>query len=275
MMGREAYHSRLRTRGINKTLYWALRLPMQPLLLAYFRVGRAGRQNIPRHGAAILASNHRSFLDPFIISMLTRRPVYYVAKKELFAKPRQAWLLNALGAFPVDRGNSDQDAIDTARTLLDRGEMVLVFPEGTRVRPGPLGTPRRGIGRLALETGVPVIPIAIHGTEALRKGWRVYPHKVQVRAGASITFARVESPSPELAAAVTNRVWPSVELVWQSLGGEPSTPLICEPHWPASEPSRWVFIRNPALISRRRRSERQAIAAVVSQADDDPNEAQR
>lgn len=273
-MGREAYHSRLRTRGINKPLYWLLRSALQPLLFAYFRVGRAGRHNIPRHGPAILASNHRSFLDPFVIATLTRRPVHYVAKKELFEKRGRAWLMNALGAFPVDRGNSDQDAIDTARVLLQRGEMVLIFPEGTRVRPGPLGTPRRGLGRLALEAGVPVVPIAVHGTEALRKGWRVYPHKVRVRAGAPIEFAHVEAPSQELAAAVTNRVWPSVELVWQSLGGEPSTPIVCEPQWPAAEPGRRIFVRNPLLTGVRWRGDRDAVTARRSHDDDDRGEAQ-
>ena len=246
-MGRQAYHDRLRTQGINKALYWALRLPMQPLLLLYFRISRKGADFVPRVGGAILAANHRSFLDPFVIAMLTRRPLYYVAKKELFTKRRRAWLLNALGAFPIDRGNSDQDAVDTARLLLERGELVLIFPEGTRVRPGPLGAPKRGIGRLALETGVPVIPVAVFGTEALRKGWRVYPHKVKIRAVAPLAFQRTEAPSKDLASAVTDRIWPSVELAWESLGGEPSTPLPAVSDWPAAEPNRRVFVRNPQL----------------------------
>jgi glycerol-3-phosphate dehydrogenase (NAD(P)+) len=273
-MGREAYHSRLRTHGVNKPLYWALRLPTQPLLFAYFRLRRIGRLNIPREGAAILAANHRSFLDPFVISMLTRRPIYYVAKKELFEKRGRATLMNSLGAFPIDRGNSDQEAVDTARMLLERGELVLIFPEGTRVRPGPLGAPKRGIGRLALETGVPVVPIAVHGTEALRKGWRVYPHKVQVRATAPIAFPRVESPSQPQAAAVTNRIWPSVELAWESLGGEPSRALECGPDWPSSKPGRRTFTLSPALIQRRRRDQREQVAAGVSQDDDRRREAQ-
>ena len=146
-MGRDDYHARLRTQGINKPLYWGLRALTQPLLFLYFRISRTGADFIPREGGAIIAANHRSFLDPFVIAMLSHRPMYYVAKKELFVKPGRAWLMNALGAFPIDRGASDQDAVDTARMLLERGELVLIFPEGTRVRPGPLGVPKRGIGR--------------------------------------------------------------------------------------------------------------------------------
>lgn len=266
-MGREAYHARLRTQGINKPLYWALRLLTQPLLFAYFRISRTGAQYIPREGGAIIAANHRSFLDPFVIAMLTRRPMYYVAKKELFMRPRRAWLLNALGAFPVDRGNSDKDAVDTARLLLERGELVLIFPEGTRVRPGPLGAPKRGIGRLALETGAPVVPVAVFGTESLRDGWRVYPHKVRVRAVAPLAFQRADAPSQPLAAAVTSRIWPSVELAWESLGGEPSTPRQSEPEWPTNEPSRRIFIRNPQLAGRRLGHGRERVVASADLED--------
>ena len=202
-------------------LYWLVRAVLQPFFHLYFRLSRIGREHVPADGPFIVAANHRSFLDPFIIATIARRPLYYVAKRELFEKRWQGWLLNALGAFPVDRGNSDAEMLATARAILARGDSVLIFPEGTRIRPGSLGRPRRGVGRLALETGVPVVPVAVIGTEAVRNKWRIRPHKVRVRIGRPLTFPRVQTPSPELAAAVTDRIWPCVMLQWEWLGGLP------------------------------------------------------
>ena len=180
---------------------------------------RLGREHIPHKGPVILPANHRSFLDPFVIGCLARRPVYYVAKKELFAHPVVGWLLNRLGAFPIDRGAGDQQAMDTARLILERGDCVVVFPEGTRQRPGPLGSPRRGVGRLALQTGAPVVPVAVPGTEAVRRGWRIRPHRVTLRCGEPLRLPRVENPTPAQAGALTDRIWPRVELQWEWLGG--------------------------------------------------------
>jgi glycerol-3-phosphate dehydrogenase (NAD(P)+) len=221
-MDREALLSRARTRGVSPLVYWCVRAVLQPFFHVWFRLSRIGREHIPATGPAIIASNHRSFLDPFVIAVMARRPIYFVAKKELFLfHPAVSWLLSALGAFPIDRGASDQESMATARAILARGDIVLMFPEGTRIRPGALGRPKRGVGRLALETGAPVVPVAIIGTEAVRRGWRIRPHKVRIRAGRALTFPRVERPSPALAGAVTDRIWPCVELQWEWLGGVP------------------------------------------------------
>src|SRR3954468_2236644 len=216
-----ALHTRARTRGVNPVVYWIVRAVLQPFFHLYFRVQRTGREHIPAKGPCIIAANHRSFLDPFLIGIMLRRPIYFVAKKELFARRWQAWILNALGAFPVDRGAGDTGAMDTARHILERGDCVVIFPEGTRVRPGPLGKAKRGVGRLALETGAPVVPVAVIGTEAIRRGWRIRPHKVRIRAGRALTFPHVEQPTPRLGAAVTARIWPCVALQWAWLGGAP------------------------------------------------------
>jgi glycerol-3-phosphate dehydrogenase (NAD(P)+) len=221
-MDHEQLHRRARERGVNRLVLFVFRVTLTPFFLVYLRMERIGREHIPAEGPVILASNHRSFFDPFIIGTMTRRPVYYVAKKELFACSRiLSWLLSALGAFPVKRGAGDQNTIDTAETILERGEIVLMFPEGTRTRPGALGKPRRGVGRLALETGAVVVPVAIIGTDDIRNGWRIRPRKVRLRAGRPLRFPIVENASPALAGAVTDRIWPMVMLQWEWLGGLP------------------------------------------------------
>jgi glycerol-3-phosphate dehydrogenase (NAD(P)+) len=220
-MDHEVLHRRAREHGANPIVYWLVRAVLQPFFLIYFRMSRIGREHIPAEGPVIIASNHRSFLDPFVIATMARRPMYYVAKKEIFVWGWEAWLLNALGAFPVDRGAGDAEMIKTAEAILRRGDIVLMFPEGTRTRPGALGKPKRGVGRLALETGAPVVPVAVIGTEAVRRGWRFRPHKVRIRAGRPLRFPQVENASPALAMAVTERIWPCVMLQWEWLGGLP------------------------------------------------------
>jgi glycerol-3-phosphate dehydrogenase (NAD(P)+) len=123
------YHARTRRRGVNPLVYWVVRAVLQPAILLWFRVSRTGHRNIP-DGPVILAANHRSFLDPFVIGICLRRPIYFVAKKELFRNRLQAWLLNCLGAFPVRRGESDEESVPTALELLERGQAVVSSPRG-------------------------------------------------------------------------------------------------------------------------------------------------
>ncbi len=217
----DALHARARHKGVNPLVYWLVRALFQPFFHLYFRLSRIGREHVPESGPVIFCANHRSFLDPFVIATIARRPMYYVAKQELFKHRLVAWFLNSLGAFPVNRGAADQDMMATAKAILDRGDAVLIFAEGTRIRPGALGRPKRGVGRLALESGAPVVPVAVIGTEAVRKGWRIRPHKVRIRVGSPLTFPKVEQASPQLAAAVTDRIWPNVMLQWEWLGGLP------------------------------------------------------
>jgi glycerol-3-phosphate dehydrogenase (NAD(P)+) len=216
-------HSLARERGVNPFLYWIVRALLAPFFRVYFGLRRIGTEHIPSEGSVLLAANHRSFLDPFVIGTCLGRQLRFVAKSELFEKRWQARLLLALGAFPICRGESDERAIKTASVILERGGAVGIFPEGTRVRPGPLAEPKRGVGRLALETGAPVVPVAVLGTEDVRNGWRIRPRRVNIRCGRPLTFPRpLEGPATaHLAQEVTARVWSCVELQWEWLGGMP------------------------------------------------------
>jgi glycerol-3-phosphate dehydrogenase (NAD(P)+) len=220
----QRYHAYAREHGVNRLLYVVARAILAPAFLIWLRLSRTGREHLRGiKGGLIVASNHRSFLDPFVIgaTLPWRRPMQYVAKVELFERRWQGWVLSRVGAFPIRRGQSDDTAMETARLVLERGGTVCIFPEGTRIRSGSLATPKRGVGRLALETGASVAPFAVHGSEHVRRGWRIRPRKVKLRVGRPMTFPRTEHPSPALAATVTARIWPNIELQWEWLGGLP------------------------------------------------------
>ncbi len=188
-----AHHQRIRRRGVNAPLYWAVRAVLQPLIMAWFRVRRHGREHVPRTGAVIVAANHRSFLDPFVIGCCVRRPVYFVAKRELFEKRLKAWILNALGAFPLRRDESDGETLETARAVLRRGDVVVIFPEGTR-QSGPALQPLfEGAAYVAARTQVPIVPVGIGGSEkALPKGKKLpRPVKIHILVGEPLAPAPI------------------------------------------------------------------------------------
>jgi 1-acyl-sn-glycerol-3-phosphate acyltransferase len=178
---------------------------------------RVGREHVPKDGPVLLAANHRSFLDPFIVAVCVRRPVYFVAKRELFEKRWQGWLLNALGAFPIRRGESDDESMDTALEILKRGDVVVIFPEGTRIRTGSLGKAKRGVGRMALESGAPVVPVTIHGSLGIRSWRRLRFPKVTIQYGEPLVFEAVERPSREQAQEAAERIFEPVREMYAAL----------------------------------------------------------
>lgn len=186
-------------------LYRGLRKMLLPIFTFLFRPTVDGRSNLPGSGAFVLAANHRSFFDSVFQGLVIDRPIHWMAKSELFKYPLIDRLLVNLGAFPVRRGQSDRQAIETAEKLLAAGEIVAVFPEGTRVREG-LGQPRRGAARLAVDAGAPIVPMAIVGTEkgALRRA--IWHQGERVR---MVIANPIETDAGE-AESVTEEVWPEV-----------------------------------------------------------------
>lgn len=145
-----------------------------PLTLLY-HIKIKGAENWPARGPAIIASNHASNLDPCLLGIAYPGQICWMAKAELWKIPGLGWLVTKLGAFPVRRGEPDRDAIRRARGLLKEGWVVGMFPEGTRQREGRLGEPHAGVGMLALEPDVPVVPVRVRGHERIIRGGR--PHR--------------------------------------------------------------------------------------------------
>jgi len=213
----EEAHRRARERGPSRVLYAVVRALVVAFMRVWFRLSITGAEHIPDEGAAIVTPNHKSFWDSFFVGAATRRPVRFMGKSELFGGGKGP-LLVALGAFPVRRGSADADALETARVILRQGGLLSLFPEGTRIRdPSGLGEPRRGAARLALETGAPLVPAAITGTDRLFLGPLPKPKRVQVAFGAPIPVHELE-PTPEAAATLLDdRLWPEVEGQFRTL----------------------------------------------------------
>jgi 1-acyl-sn-glycerol-3-phosphate acyltransferase len=210
-MTNEEAHRLAREKGVSRPLYALVRGAVVPLFRLYFRMRITGAKNVPKEGAAILTANHKSFWDSFFLGVCTRRHLRFMAKTELI-QARYGPLLVRLGAFPVKRGEADDDAMETAREVLRQGGLLALFPEGTRIRdPDELGDPKRGAGRLAIEMGVPLVPAAISGSEDLFAGGVPKPKRVQVAFAEPIPVDRLDA-GPEAAGELTEKIlWPEVE----------------------------------------------------------------
>lgn len=146
-----------------------------PFIAPVFRFQVVGKKEVPSTGGVILAANHVSYLDPIFIGVaLVERQLYFMAKDELFQSPLFAALIRELNAFPVRRGQVDYAGIRQCLRLLEKGEVLLMFPEGTRGDGLALGKAEEGIGFLAAHAGCPVVPVHVQGTDrVLPKGRRV------------------------------------------------------------------------------------------------------
>lgn len=174
----------------------------------FYKVEVFGRENIPMEGAFILTPNHCSNFDPPLIAMSLERPAYFMAKVELFRVPILKWIVQWLGAFPVRRGAVDTVAIRHATAILERGDILGMFPQGNRRKEGSFDKLRSGAASLAIRMGVPIIPVAIIGSEKMRRG------HVAVHIGHPFAVEQGE-PTPEAIKAVNEKLSTEMERLYR------------------------------------------------------------
>ena len=214
-MSDEEAHEFAREHGTS-WVYAFARFILTPIAKVWFRLKVTGSELVPAEGPVIVAPNHKSIVDPFFIGLATKRRLHFMAKAELF-EGRSARVLAGLGAYPVRRGTADPEALETSRIHLEKGRVIALFPEGTRHRdPEALRSPRRGAGRLAIESQAPIVPSAITGTERFPR-----PTRIQVAFAPAIEPAELEVTPAAAAELIENQVWPEVEREFHRLRANP------------------------------------------------------
>jgi 1-acyl-sn-glycerol-3-phosphate acyltransferase len=192
----DRYHAIVRDHEPEAKVYEVVRVTTVLWALLAYRARGFGSERVP-NGPVILAPNHASFMDHFFTGAFIRRRVQFMGKSQLF-KGIGAWVFSHGGVFPVRRGHHDEEAFVTAFRILARGGAVVMYCEGGRSRTGQLAEEARpGIGRLALESGVPVVPVAILGSYQVRNWKRLHFPTVTVQFGKPFRFEAVASATRE------------------------------------------------------------------------------
>ena len=190
------FHERVRDHP-PEWIYEVVRVVTMMNALLLFRARGYGSENVP-NGPVIMAPNHASFMDHFFAGAFVRRHVQFMAKSQMFGSGPLSWIYSHGGVFPVRRGHHDEAAFTTAFRILDRGGVVGMYVEGGRTRTGAIAAEAKpGIGRLALESGAPVVPVAILGSHRVRNWTRLRFPNVIVQYGPAVAFERVERSTRE------------------------------------------------------------------------------
>ncbi|GAA0369579.1 lysophospholipid acyltransferase family protein [Bacillus horti] len=187
-------------------LYTIFRSLFRVFFRVFYRYQVIGREHIPAEGGTLLCCNHISNLDPPLLGSSIERKVRYMAKAELFKIPVLSFLIRSFGAFPVKRGGADRQVLKTSLALLKEGNVLGVFPEGTRSRTGELGKAFTGVGLFALKEECSVVPAAILGPYKLFK-----PIHVVIGKPIDMSDLRQEKVNSELAREATDRIMGHIE----------------------------------------------------------------
>ena len=183
---------------VDRIVYTTCRTLVVWIGAVLFRVRVEGRENVPRSGGCIIAPVHRSNLDTPILGFITRRRMRYMGKDTLWSNKAMAWFVSALGGFPVARGTADREALRSCQAVLERGEPLVMFPEGTR-KSGPVVQEIfDGPAFVASRTGAPIVPVGIGGSErVMPKGSKlIRPKKIVIIVGKPITPPQIEGRVP-------------------------------------------------------------------------------
>ncbi|MBJ7348884.1 MAG: 1-acyl-sn-glycerol-3-phosphate acyltransferase [Thermoleophilaceae bacterium] len=214
------YHVRTRTRKPDY-IYQLVRSITTMVLLPLNRVTAIDPQNIPANGAAIFVPNHFSFADHFYIGIYTRRKLQFMAKSQLFAGGLMTYIFTHGGVFPVMRGKNDEEAFETSQAILARGGVVQLYAEGGRSRSDrPAEKAKRGPGKLALESGVPVVPVAVYGSQYMRNIKKGHVPKVIVKYGKPMQFEQTDNPSTEQQLAAAQMIYDRVLVMYGEIEAE-------------------------------------------------------
>ena len=214
------HFDRFHERSRNRKPDWAYELTRFITSVYAYTLLRArciSSEKIPGRGAVILAPNHFSFMDHFLTGAFIRRKIRFMAKSQLFKRPMQ-FIYTHGGVFPVRRGARDEEAFITAEKILSEGGAIAMYCEGGRSRTGKISeSAKPGIGRLALSTGTPVVPLAIHGSSHIRNWKRLRFPKVTVLYGDALQWERVANPSREQQQAVADQILAEIKKLYDSL----------------------------------------------------------
>ena len=211
----EQFHTAAR-KGVGWTYPLVRALVSLPTLL-FWRTRAIGVKNVPKSGPLILAPNHFSQMDHFFTGLYLRRQVRFMAKSQLFGPRVLTYIYKHGGVIPIRRGHHDEEAFKTAFTVLDQGGMLLIYAEGGRSRSGELGDPKRGVGRLALESGAPVVPVAIHGSASVRRWKRFRFPKVTVQFGEPLSFPVEKEATHERQLEAATEIFDKVRGMYMAL----------------------------------------------------------
>jgi 1-acyl-sn-glycerol-3-phosphate acyltransferase len=213
----DRFHESARTKQPG-WVYELVRLFTTPISILIYRCRAIEVDNVPASGPVILAANHFSNYDHFLAGVWLRRKIRFLAKSQLFRRNAVLdYVYENGGVVPVRRGHADEEAFTTMHRVLDGGGCLMIYCEGGRSRTGELGEPRPGVGRVALETGVPVVPVAVHGSGSIRRWKKLVFPKVTIRYGAPLRFDVVAEPTREQQLETATEIFSVVREMYDEL----------------------------------------------------------